>query len=446
MAILGLEFVDEIKGGSIPREFIPSVQKGIESALDQGPLAGYPMEGIKARLYDGKFHNVDSDQLSFEIAGRMALREAARRATPGTRVRVAAGEYGITRTDVQGEAGAPIAFVADGEVVIAAREGTGWSMSDGAFVVIEGFTIRDAAIHGMNLDDGGDYATPAHHIVLRNLTIRDAGSGGNNDCIKMSGVDDFWIEGSDVAGCDRGEIVDMVGCHRGVIRGNTFADAVRNGVQTKGGSADVRIHGNRFRRIPGRAVNAGGSTGLEFFRPLDAPYEAARIAVVANVIEDGGEESGAAVAFVGCDACLAAHNVILRPRGWVARILQESTQDRFVPSRDGRFVNNLVVLDTTQLRSFLNVGTGTAPETFVFGHNLWFATNEGASWGGPTLGGGVPAEEGSLVQVDPALDAEARPGAGNAAYGAGRALSETFPDLAGRCYATPPSIGAFAAP
>ena len=78
----GLEFIDEIKGGSIPREFIGSVQKGIESALDQGPLAGFPMEGITARLYDGKFHNVDSDQLSFEIAGRMAFREAARRANP----------------------------------------------------------------------------------------------------------------------------------------------------------------------------------------------------------------------------------------------------------------------------------------------------------------------------------------------------------------------------
>jgi elongation factor G len=78
----GLEFIDEIKGGSIPREFIGSVQKGIESALDQGPLAGFPMEGIRARLYDGKFHAVDSDQLSFEIAGRMALREATRRAKP----------------------------------------------------------------------------------------------------------------------------------------------------------------------------------------------------------------------------------------------------------------------------------------------------------------------------------------------------------------------------
>ncbi len=78
----GLEFVDDIKGGAIPREFIPSVQKGIQSALDRGPLAGYPVEGIKARLFDGKFHAVDSDQLSFEIAGRMAFREAARRANP----------------------------------------------------------------------------------------------------------------------------------------------------------------------------------------------------------------------------------------------------------------------------------------------------------------------------------------------------------------------------
>lgn len=79
---VGLEFIDEIKGGAIPREFIPSVEKGIKAALDQGPLAGYPIEGVKARLYDGKFHNVDSDQLSFELAGRMAFRTAARKAKP----------------------------------------------------------------------------------------------------------------------------------------------------------------------------------------------------------------------------------------------------------------------------------------------------------------------------------------------------------------------------
>jgi elongation factor G len=79
---VGFEFQDNIVGGAIPKEFIPSVEKGIKSALDQGPLAGYPIEGVKARLYDGKFHNVDSDQLSFEIAGRMAFREASRKAKP----------------------------------------------------------------------------------------------------------------------------------------------------------------------------------------------------------------------------------------------------------------------------------------------------------------------------------------------------------------------------
>ena len=79
---VGFEFVDEIKGGNIPREFIPSVEKGIKSALEQGPLAGYPVEGVRARLYDGKYHDVDSDQMSFEIAGRMAFRDAARRSNP----------------------------------------------------------------------------------------------------------------------------------------------------------------------------------------------------------------------------------------------------------------------------------------------------------------------------------------------------------------------------
>ncbi len=78
----GFEFEDEIVGGAIPREFIPSVEKGIKSSLDQGPIAGYPMEGVKVRLYDGEYHDVDSDQNSFEIAGRMGFREAARRANP----------------------------------------------------------------------------------------------------------------------------------------------------------------------------------------------------------------------------------------------------------------------------------------------------------------------------------------------------------------------------
>jgi len=75
---LGLEFVDEVKGGNIPREFIPSVKKGFEMAMQNGVLAGYPVESMRVRLFDGSFHPVDSDQLSFEMAAKRGFKAAAR--------------------------------------------------------------------------------------------------------------------------------------------------------------------------------------------------------------------------------------------------------------------------------------------------------------------------------------------------------------------------------
>ncbi len=78
----GFEFVNEIKGGVIPKEFIPSVEKGIKMAMNEGVLAGYLCEGVKVRLIDGSYHEVDSDSLSFELAGRYAFREACLKANP----------------------------------------------------------------------------------------------------------------------------------------------------------------------------------------------------------------------------------------------------------------------------------------------------------------------------------------------------------------------------
>ncbi|MFA7714498.1 MAG: elongation factor G [Candidatus Paceibacterota bacterium] len=76
----GFEFVDEIKGGVIPHEYISAIEKGIKEALEKGVVAGFPMVDIKATLYDGSYHEVDSSEIAFKIAGSMALQEAAKRA------------------------------------------------------------------------------------------------------------------------------------------------------------------------------------------------------------------------------------------------------------------------------------------------------------------------------------------------------------------------------
>ena len=78
----GLEFVNEIKGGNVPKEFIPSVEKGFREAMKNGVLAGYPVDSLKVVLKDGSFHAVDSDQLSFEVAAKMAYRHALPKAKP----------------------------------------------------------------------------------------------------------------------------------------------------------------------------------------------------------------------------------------------------------------------------------------------------------------------------------------------------------------------------
>ncbi|MBI5193472.1 MAG: elongation factor G [Nitrospirae bacterium] len=78
----GFEFENDIVGGSIPREYIPAVEKGIREALDSGVLAGYPVVDVKVRLFDGSYHDVDSSEMAFKIAGSMAFKEGARKATP----------------------------------------------------------------------------------------------------------------------------------------------------------------------------------------------------------------------------------------------------------------------------------------------------------------------------------------------------------------------------
>jgi elongation factor G len=78
----GFEFIDAIKGGIIPKEFIPAVEKGVREAMEKGVIAGYPMVDMEVTLYDGSFHEVDSSEIAFKIAGSIALQEASKRAKP----------------------------------------------------------------------------------------------------------------------------------------------------------------------------------------------------------------------------------------------------------------------------------------------------------------------------------------------------------------------------
>jgi elongation factor G len=78
----GFEFIDEIKGTTIPREFIPAVEKGVKEALDRGIMAGYPVVDVKVAVYDGSYHEVDSSEAAFKIAGSIAFQDACKRAAP----------------------------------------------------------------------------------------------------------------------------------------------------------------------------------------------------------------------------------------------------------------------------------------------------------------------------------------------------------------------------
>jgi elongation factor G len=98
----GYEFVDKITGGKIPREFIPSVDQGIQTSLESGVLAGYPVVDVRATLTDGSAHDVDSSEMAFKIAGSMAFKEAARKANPALLEPIMAVEV-VTPEDYMGD-------------------------------------------------------------------------------------------------------------------------------------------------------------------------------------------------------------------------------------------------------------------------------------------------------------------------------------------------------
>jgi hypothetical protein len=386
------------------------------------------------------------------------LEYAANLATPGTAVVVHEGTYagGGFIADLAGTADAPIWLGgAAGEArPIIEGGGQAFQLSRARYLIVHDLEVRAATDNGINADDGGDFANPdaARFIVFRNLWIHDIGAGGNQDCLKLSGLNDYWVLDSEFANCgggSSGSAIDHVGCHAGLIHGNHFHDLVEagNAVQCKGGAADIEIRANRFENAGERGVNMGGSTDFDFFRPplsmAEPNAEARDIRVIANLFVGGVTP----FAFVGCVDCLAAHNTIVDPQNWVFRILQEAVSTaeyEFLPASNGRFIGNIVYFDGA-VGVAVNVGPDTDPDSFTIAGNLWYRHDDPGQSDPP---GGLPVvEQGGFVGLDPGFvdpaNGDFHIGAASPAAGAGMPVAELTSDLDDVCYAMPPSLGAY---
>jgi hypothetical protein len=253
------------------------------------------------------------------------------------------------------------------------RGGTeGWHFSRCAGLTLRNLRVSGQSGNGINLDDAAPGRGPVPGVTIEGLTISDIGPDGNFDAIKCSGLTGLTIRDCQISGWG-GQAIDLVGCQRVLISGCRMVGkpgfSQHTGPQFKGGCEEVTLENCELINAGARPIQAGGSTGMAYFRPPGAKFEARRIIVRNNRIE-GGQ---CACAFTGVDGAEFSGNTIKRPTKWIFRILAETTGEGFAPTRNVRITGNTIVFRYDQVASALNIGPDTAPQTFVFADNIWFA-------------------------------------------------------------------------
>jgi hypothetical protein len=333
------------------------------------------------------------------VSTNSQLSAALSAAVPGDRILLAPGTYSsFSRSNLSGitirsqDPGSPATI----------NGGTnGIFLSSALNVTLEHLRIQSATANGINIDDGGDYpGARSRGIILRDLHIQNIGSTGNHDGIKLSGVDDFLIERVRISNWGAGgSAIDMVGCHEGLIRHNwitaTNQSIGGSGIRPKGGTADVDIIGNRVAINTGRAIQFGGQTDAEFFRflPGESNYEAARIRAGGNIVLGGDSQAH----WVNIQGGLYRYNYFSGAATRILRILNENPGTTIVDTRDGAFLDNIVVYAMAQ-SSVVNSGAETLPATFTFARNQWFRTPSPSN-SEPAL---PSAETSGIYGIDPA--------------------------------------------
>jgi len=317
--------------------------------------------------------NTEARAETVHVKNSSEFRSALEKLRPGTTLLLEPGDYagGLYLRDVVG--------TSEKRIVIRGSDPDNPPLFSGgrqaihlancSYLTLSNITVKGFPTNGINIDDGGTFETPAHHIIIENVTILETGPRGNHDALKMSGVDHFVVRRCQFEGWG-GSGIDMVGCHHGVVEDCLFTGRAgfsqSNGVQLKGGTEDVLVQCCFFKNAGQRAINLGGSTGLAFFRPEVRDYEARNITIAGNRFVAGM----APVAWVTSDGGHVHHNTVVMPEKWVVRILQESRDARFKPCNRGVFEHNLIIFDS-KIQTFINVGPGTSPETFVMRRNAW---------------------------------------------------------------------------
>ncbi len=324
-----------------------------------------------------------------------SLTEAAKSAVAGDTILFKSGDYngGEYISNLKGDINKPIFIIAEFADVTINGGTSAWQLSDVEYLIIEGFEFKGQTGNGVNIDDAGTYDTPSKIIKIQNCIFGNINATGNNDLLKLSGVDSLTIANCIFEnGSAGGSMIDMVGCHNVAIEENVFQNAGSNAIQAKGGTKDVVIQRNYFLNCGQRAINIGGSTGLEFFRPLGVKYESNNINVFSNLFVG----SVAPIAYVGTVNSKVINNTIIMPEKWVIRILQENTNDGFIQCSDNSFINNIVYLDDRASNPSVNIGGNTLSETFKFSNNLFF-NEENPNWSGPNF----PSLDKNFIYADP---------------------------------------------
>lgn len=368
--------------------------------------------------------------------------QAANQATPGDTILFF--DSPITQSsyisNLRGTVDLPIVITSGtGDYILFSGGGSAFQLSNPAHLHISRLAFEGQTQNGVNIDDGGDFTNPALNITFDDCKWLGMNASGNNDCLKMSGVVNFTITNCSFEnGAAGGSIIDMVGCHNGIIENNIFRNGGSNSIQAKGGTKSIQISRNLFINGGLRTLNIGGSTGMEFFRPLDAPAESEEIIVFSNIFFG----SQAPIAYVGTRNSIVINNTIINPEKWVIRILRENNNAQMQFDAGNEFSNNIVYISNAASSPSINIGPNTLSEAYIFRNNLWF-NHENTNWMSPN----VPvAELSSIRGVDPLFtniaDSVVIPEQNSVIKGAAYSNNYAKYDYYGNKFGNPPSIGA----